>query len=522
MKLLRLKIILVIYVGLYAISPQLTNCQKYNDLFSHHEMMHDSFSNRFFLMPNVHKQTIWGIGFEIQCDAIGSANTGLPELKIAVPHDLLPSERDRLSAEMLKGFRYCRLAGGLYWRGLCEEKKYLRPRWPKQLEEVKTMMEKSDVEGLAFEYWSPPPYWKANQSYIGKGKSDSTNTLRCFGPDFKNDSIYKGDTTKFLKDYAKACLTDIKTLEKAGFKISMWGMQNEPWLNEHYYPNCKYFNHHDYVQTYQATASAIRKHNPSILLISDTENGYPSAIAVGMHHPDVAKLVDAYVVHTIGWDSKTIKEIHDSIRTKLPWRPWFQNEYEYLQDGTSPERCLNTVQHIMNSFQLSENPSWFWIHALKPHTNSEASGYSLGFWKSLEDTAEYLHAEGSFMAEELNELQPGHWVFNDFNWNAVGSFIKQMPWDCKALNVIEERYDDDARIFFYQKPDGKRVVVLSNRKGSNFKFNIETQMNASWKGYRYSPYERGANTNGVEQPAKNGSLLTIDVPNLTWEFWVEQ
>ena len=49
---------------------------------------------------------------------IGSGNNGLPEAPIAVPHDLVPSERQRLADEMLKGFRYCRLAGGLYWRGL--------------------------------------------------------------------------------------------------------------------------------------------------------------------------------------------------------------------------------------------------------------------------------------------------------------------------------------------------------------------------------------------------------------------
>ena len=31
-----------------------------------------------------------GLGFEIQSDAIGSGNNGLPEEKIAVPHDLDP------------------------------------------------------------------------------------------------------------------------------------------------------------------------------------------------------------------------------------------------------------------------------------------------------------------------------------------------------------------------------------------------------------------------------------------------
>ena len=47
--------------------------------------------------------------------------TRLPETTTSVPHDLLPPERLRFYQEMLKGFRYCRLAGGLYWRGLDPE-----------------------------------------------------------------------------------------------------------------------------------------------------------------------------------------------------------------------------------------------------------------------------------------------------------------------------------------------------------------------------------------------------------------
>jgi DNA primase len=39
----------------------------------------------------------------------------------------------RYSAEeMLTGFRYCRLAGGLYWRATDPQGKHLRPRWPEQ------------------------------------------------------------------------------------------------------------------------------------------------------------------------------------------------------------------------------------------------------------------------------------------------------------------------------------------------------------------------------------------------------
>jgi hypothetical protein len=481
-----------------------------------------SSSGKYVLMPNVKKQTIWGIGFEIQSDAIGSGNIGLPEERIAVPHDLVLSERDRLAKEMLKGFRYCRLAGGMYWRGLDSEEKFLQPRWSEQLEEIRYMLDLAGVEGVSFEYWSPAPFWKANLKYFGNGREDVYNTLRCFGPDFINDPVYKGDTVKFLKDFGEACVKDVQTLEKAGIKVSIWGMQNEPQASTAY-SSCKYFKPEDYVKAYTASASAIRKHDPSILLISDTEHGFPSKIGTEMNNPEVAKLVDAYVVHTIGWDSERVTSVNERIKKELPQRQWFQNEYEYMQGGTSPERCLNTVQHIMNSFHLAENPTWFWIHALKPYTNEEARGYALGLWKSMiyNKTVEFKPDDP--LADKLKSQKPGHWVYNCYNWNAVGSFVRHMPWDCIALGVIENEYNGDARIFAYMKPDGKRVIVVSNRTGKPHNFQIETQLpNSTWAGYRYSPFEKGENSMGVRIGEGKGVELNILLPHLSWEFWVEE
>ena len=63
-------------------------------------------------------QTIWGLGIEVQSDSIGSGNNGLPESQVrSVPYGLEESERERLYTEMLRGFRYLRMAGGLYYRG---------------------------------------------------------------------------------------------------------------------------------------------------------------------------------------------------------------------------------------------------------------------------------------------------------------------------------------------------------------------------------------------------------------------
>ena len=335
-------------------------------------------SGRYVIYPDRDQQVVWGLGFEIQSDSIGSGNDGLPEERTSVPHDLTPEERERFYDEMLTGFRYCRLAGGLYWRGTDPSGRILQPRWPEQLEEIREMCEAAGVEGLSFEYWSPAPFWKANGQYTKQGQDASLNRLRCFGPDFDKDPVYRGDVDRFLKDFAAAVVQDIRTLEEAGLPVLKWGLQNEPFANTNY-SSCKY-TVEEYVRTFPTVARAVREYDPSISIIADTAWGKPSYIAPVMRTKD-ADLVDHLVVHAIGDDSKRVpnnfKQTRALIKQELPL---YQNEYEYLQGPASRDRCHNTVQNIMNWFQLAESPTWYWIHALKPYKNIEASGYSLGFW----------------------------------------------------------------------------------------------------------------------------------------------
>ena len=600
--------------------------------------------------PDQPKQVIKGIGFEIQSDSIGSGNHGLPDDKASVPHDLVPAERERLAKEMLKGFRYCRLAGGLYWRGLDAENKHLLPRWPEQLQEVKQLLDAAGIEGLFFEYWSPAPFWKSNRSFSG-------GILRCFGADFAEDPDYRGEKVQFLKDFARAVVADIKTLQTAGLKIMMWGLQNEPDTGHITYSTCIYDRPEDYIQAYTAVAGAVRAFDPDILLFSDTAGVYPSKIAPAMQDPVVASLVDAYAVHIVGSGSDVPESVFKKISETLPKRPWFQNEYEYLDGDSTPERCLNTVHHIMNSFQRAECPTWFWIHCLKPVTNAEASGYSLGFWKSPVPSAPVPSAEAfrrwvggpeftslpdQLKAYELvsvtwkdpqqaaigykcwvnqpviawlvvedvggltldpewqptgltstwngrkdrifkrpfpkgsvvipaataaggdhhaaphtvfieatdaatfrlfidhglpmqirsqalaierrsSAIKPGHWVTNPYNWHAVGSFVRHMPWDCTAIAITEGVYNSNARIFTFKRPDQKLTVVLSNGSAASRSFAIATRLGgASWKGFRYTPEEAGSNTMGVAIGDAAGAELKPTLPPMSWEFWEQQ
>ncbi|QDU57230.1 glycoside hydrolase family 30 beta sandwich domain-containing protein [Aeoliella mucimassa] len=620
-------------------------------------------TGRYVVHVDQPQQLVWGMGFEIQCDSIRSGNQGLPEERTSVPRDLVPEERDRLANEMLSGFRYCRLAGGLYWRGTDDDQKVLKPRWPNQLEELQALLDNAGVEGLSFEYWTPPPFWKANRNYVDT--QDGKNILRCYGRQFANDPVYHGDVKRFLRDFADARVQDIQTLKNAGFRIDQWGLSNEPWVNNAY-STC-YYTKEQYGEVFKAVAPAIRDHDPSIKIIADTMYGSPQYIAPVMR-TEYAKYVDALVVHAIGEDSaivpKIVRETRNSISQPLPL---YQNEYEYLDGPATRDRCHNTVQNIMNWYQLAQSPTWYWIHALKPCTNSEASGYALGYWMPLDPSDSppeeprelayavarrcsddhllkgvsdpligtycltvprgdgfqpassyefsvskpcevYLlaHERGGpleiagwektdyktlwsyeerdavyrrtvgpgvvrvpshtgklangyygvphavlvraidgvecpiaeddlpigasvellekFTPEEIvAELEPGHWTWNKYNWHSVVGFLKYMPWDSTVVKVTEEAFDHDMRILAFKRPDGKLVVVLSNRCWSDYQFQVDTQLpDAEFRGYRYTPDESGEGFMGVPVGAQQGPVLNATVPDLVWEFWVQQ
>lgn len=479
-------------------------------------------TNHITIHPAKQKQAILGLGFEIQSDSISSGNSGLPEEKTSVPHDLTADENERFADEMLRGFRYCRLAGGLFWRGLDAEGKTLQPRWPQQLEELRSLFDRSGVEGVQLEYWSPPSFWKTNRKLYGfpwDGPRDPHNQLRCWGEGWESDPDYAGDTERFLLDFTEAQLQDVRTLQNAGIKVSMWGLTNEPQANTAY-ASCKY-TEEQWAETWKHVGPAIREAFPEIKIVADSAHDGVSFLGkLEELYPEAAALVDYITVHTIGYRSKTVLPTARRVRDRLKMkRPVFQNEYEYLAGPTSPDRCLNTVNNILNWFQLTDSPSWFWIHALKPVMNSESSGYCLGFWMPAEGIDEAQRAK---LPPHLANLKPGSWTWNPYNWNAVVGFLKHLPWDSVALEATEETIDADARMLAFKTPTGKHGFVVSNHTTADLALTIETgQSGASFKGYRYTPDDAGLDFCGIPQRVQQGPIIKTSLPDRTWEFWLE-
>jgi hypothetical protein len=96
-----------------------------------------------------------------------------------------------------------------------------------------------------------------------------------------------------------------------------------------------------------------------------------------------------------------------------------------------------------------------------------------------------------------------------------------MPWDSTVLSVEEDAADGDMRILAYARPDGKRVIVLSNRCGADVRFDVATNLpEARWVGRRYTPDTAGNDFAGEPIGAQRGDL-SVTVADLSWEFWIE-
>ena len=388
-------------------------------------------SGNYTIREDDPQQTIWGLGVEIQSDSIASGNQGIDDDNyVSVPHDLVQSERERLATEMLSGFRYLRMAGGLYYRGMTEDGKNLTQRWDTQNAELKEMIELSGIEGIDLEYWSPPAYWKSSESLM-ENKELGLESLKCFSEnyDFENDPDYHGDKQKFLEDFGTAIADDIEYLSENIAPVVQFCIQNEPDQRFLAYPGC-YYSKEDYYETFKVVMPIIKERHPELFVHVDSsacgvnnagQHGWGKLIR---EDPETLQYVDGWSFHRIGTSSDEQITQQAKYNSSTEGRPVFNTEFEYLSGYATDDRFMNTAQSIMNWMTFENSPTWYWLHALKPTYNKEASGYSLGFWRPYDD-------------ETTTDIEKGHWVYNDKNYNAIAGFLHHMPWDSVRLAVDE-------------------------------------------------------------------------------------
>lgn len=424
-----------------------------------------SASAYFTVEADQEAQVILGMGFEIQADSIGrwasrpspplrpcpssppplpltppppsrlwpacSGNHGLPESNSSVPNDLTQPEKDRFFTDMLTGFRFCRLALGLYFRGLTPDGKNVVERWPGQAAGLAEMVTKAGLEGMEVEYWSPPPGWKSTSSYI--------------------DGTLVGFDAATLSAFASAVAADALYLVANGIPVVWWGLQNEPPVGPSgcIYSCCGY-DAEQYYQAFKPVATAIRAALPDVVIHVGSWSGQHYSPSVASD-PETLALVDAWTYHRVGADSSDCISSRAYFLEGAEGRPVLNNEYEYLDSKTNAERTINTAQDIMNWFTFENSPTWFWLHALKPLTNSESAGYGLGYWQPWNASAGGSRSGGEPSPSPLNTSIPaGTWEYNMDNWPSLAGFTKYLPWNSVRVNVTEDSVRENVRVLAYR------------------------------------------------------------------------
>ena len=461
------------------------------------------------------QQTIWGLGVEIQSDSIASGNGGLPDEPNSVPHDLTQPERDRFYSDMLKGFRYVRMAGGLFYRGTDEEGKHLQGRWETQDEELAELVEKSGIEGFNLEFWSPTPYFKASGKYTISGAANNQEKmLRCFGPDFENDPIYHGDKERFLNDFADTLVEDFARMRADGLPVVQFSLQNEPDITAVYgdYSHC-YYTPQAYYETCKVVLPKLKEAFPDLFVHATSWEGQNAAASKLIKaDKELLPYVDGWSYHRVGNNSNNPLDSAAYMNQGTEGLPVICTEFEYQPwdfRGQDDFRFVNTAQMIMNWMTFENSPTFYWLHALKPLGNEESLGYSLGFWRKPGDTGTY---------EVCDQVEEGHWDYNYQNWNAIRGFLKYMPWDSVRYTVKEDEVRKDQRIMAWKSPEGRLAFALTNRS-NEFCFKVDTGLEEkSFHGYRLT----ADCEEEIDLGTKTGGQISTVLDPYTIEFWVQE
>ncbi len=319
-------------------------------------------------------------------------------------------------------------------------------------------------------------------------------------------------------------MQDVRYLEQHGLHVAQWGLQNEPVfgmtpLNGEKVktgerPKMPYgimfYSPEDYATTLKYTIPKLRLLKPSLHIHAISWDGPAGTYADEIRKdPELLKRIDAWTWHQVGSNSNAQIDDQAKYMKGAGGKPVYSNEFEYqpadLKKIDSP--FMNTGQSLMNWMVFENSPTWYWLHALKPVTNLEATGYALGFWRPA----------GVLKNNLRPNLEVGHWEFNPQNWNALAGFLKYMPWDATRLAVDESTVQHDQRILVWKSKEGKLGVVLSNRGKKPYTFHFTGKERLALNGHRYT-----VTALNVPLGKKTGIDLSLTVQPQSYEFWIQR
>jgi len=271
-----------------------------------------------------------------------------------------------------------------------------------------------------------------------------------------------------------------------------------------------YYSPEDYAATLRLAAPKLHSAFPALQIHANSWDGPAGLYAAEIRkYPELLRNVDAWTWHQVGQNSNDQIDLAKKYLQNADGKPVYSNEFEYQPRDlkTIDDPFMNTGQSLMNWMVFENSPTWYWLHALKPVTNLEATGYALGFWRPF----------GVLQHNLRPGLRPGHWEFNPQNWNALAGFLKYLPWDATRLSVEEGIVQHDQRILVWKSKEGKLGIALSNRGQEPYTFHIAAADKLTLRGHRYT-----ISTLNKSIARTSGQDVAITVPPRAYEFWIQQ
>ena len=241
-----------------------------------------------------------------------------------------------------------------------------------------------------------------------------------------------------------------------------------------------------------------------MLIHADAENGRRGrgGALIRADSPALSH-VDGWSFHRIGSDCND--QSTENYTSDAAGKPVFSNEFEY-QVPTSDWKMVNTAQSIMNWMTFQNSPTWFWLHALKPTYNSEASGYSLGFWRPYDDDDFTKYPN---IAKGTGTTTRG-----------TSTDLRLRPNTCRgtrcATTSTRAPGGPSSGSWPGRRPQGKLVFAFTNRTTSAVTYTVDTGSIRSFQGQQFTPTARNTGL-----PGKTGPVLTLTLPPTSIQFWIE-
>jgi Glycosyl hydrolase family 30 beta sandwich domain len=481
-------------------------------------------------------QTYMGGYVEIQPDSYNGGTTR-PAIDGTTdtwgfPASLNLTEQERLRAEWFPGdgtgLMYLRLPLGFAYRGgrvvdagsgLIRQ---IGERWSGQNAALTRLLANVVQQGggLAPEYWGVAPHWTTTGQFGGAAGTPNTLTAGGSYPRATTLASIRGtDATQYnaqIAAFTDSIINDLEYLHTNVAPVRMFGLQNEPSVNNQEYGSCGYTDavYSDVMSvlvpkirasavlsTWGGSANTVRIHVGS-------DNDFAIGATYIASKPGEIWSYSYHKISEIGEDANWIRANMTTFGAGKS-QVWV-NETEYFVPGDSSDQfkaANNMLRDVLNLVYGNAPVSMPVIHICKQigqtSTNSNTSGYAL---VECNLPGAFAVAEGA-AANPQPAIPAGEWRPVAHNYNAARLLFDNVPVGSVRIGGTVAGLPRGVGFVAFRKPDGGTVMLVVNRHHHAITVSIKRSESTTVRGSVYS-----VDRIGDYAGEYSGSTIAVTVP----------